>query len=145
MKINDVILKTITKAVVLIIITFGIYLFFSGHNSPGGGFIGGLVLASAFVLLFLTYDVETVSEGVPISFKKLSAFGVLLAVSSGLVPIFFGQPFLSQSFGYFDLPLFGKTELATVTIFEAGVALTVVGVVVNIILSISEGSNKWKP
>src|SRR5690606_26139251 len=104
MKINDVILKTVAKAVVLVIITFGIYLFFSGHNTPGGGFIGGLVLASAFVLLFLSYDVETVSEGVPISFKKLSAFGVLLSLSSALAPVFFGKPFLSQSFGYFDLP-----------------------------------------
>lgn len=140
MKINNVILKTVAKAVVLVIITFGIYLFFSGHNTPGGGFIGGLVLASAFVLLFLTYDVETVSEGIPISFKKMSAFGVLLSASSALAPVFFGQPFLSQSFGYFDLPVFGKTELATVTVFEAGIALTVVGVVVNIILSISEGT-----
>ncbi|WP_203333814.1 Na(+)/H(+) antiporter subunit B [Planococcus beigongshangi] len=140
MKINDVILKTVAKAVVLVILTFGLYLFFSGHHTPGGGFIGGLVLASGFVLLFLSYDVETVSEGIPISFKKLSAVGVLISMSSALVPVFFGQPFLSQSFGYFDLPLLGKTELATVTIFEAGIALTVVGVVVNIILSISEGT-----
>lgn len=144
MKINDVILKTVVKGVVLIILTLSIYLFLSGHHTPGGGFIGGLVMASAFVLLFLTYDVETVSEGIPISFKKMSAIGVLISVSSATFPIFLGQPFLSQSFGYFDLPIFGKTELATVTIFEAGIALTVVGVVVNIILSISEGSNKWK-
>lgn len=140
MKINDVILKTVAKAVVLVILTFGLYLFFSGHHTPGGGFIGGLVLASGFVLLFLSYDVETVSEGIPISFKKLSALGVLISMTSALVPVFFGKPFLSQSFGYFDLPIFGKTELATVTIFEAGIALTVVGVVVNIILSISEGT-----
>lgn len=45
---------------------------------------------------------------------------------------------MSQTFAYFDLPVFGETELTTVTIFEAGVALTVVGVLVTIILSISE-------
>lgn len=138
MKINDVILKTVAKAVVLIILTFGVYLFLSGHNSPGGGFVGGLVLASAFVLLFLSYDTETVKDAIPIDFKKLSAFGVLLALVSGLAPLLFGQNFLEQSFDYFNLPIFGKTELATVLIFEAGIALTVVGVVVNIILSISE-------
>ncbi|MBD8014677.1 Na(+)/H(+) antiporter subunit B [Planococcus wigleyi] len=138
MNINDVILKTVSKAVVLIILTFGIYLFFSGHNEPGGGFIGGLVIASAFVLMFLSYDSETVSGALPIDFKKLSALGVLLAMISGIAPMFFGGAFLSQSFGYFDLPIFGKTELATVTVFEGGIALTVVGVVVNIILSISE-------
>ncbi|MDE4084390.1 Na(+)/H(+) antiporter subunit B [Planococcus maritimus] len=138
MGINDVILKTVAKAVVLIILTFGIYLFLSGHNSPGGGFVGGLVLASAFVLMFLSYDTETVKDAIPIDFKKLSAFGVLLAVLSGLGPLLFGQNFLAQSFDYFNLPIFGKTEIATVLIFEAGIALTVVGVVVNIILSISE-------
>ena len=63
---------------------------------------------------------------------------MLLAVLSGLGPLLFGQNFLEQSFDYFNLPIFGKTELATVLIFEAGIALTVVGVVVNIILSISE-------
>lgn len=138
MKINDVILKTVSKAAVLIIFTFGIYLFLSGHNEPGGGFIGGLVLASAFVLLFLSHDSETISDAIPLDFKKISALGVLIAFASSTAPMFFGQPFMSQSFGYFDLPIFGKTELATVTVFEAGVALTVIGVVVNIIFSISE-------
>lgn len=41
MKINDVILRTVTKIVVFIILTLSVYLFFSGHYSPGGGFIGG--------------------------------------------------------------------------------------------------------
>ncbi|MDN7245089.1 Na(+)/H(+) antiporter subunit B [Planococcus shenhongbingii] len=138
MKINDVILKTVSQAGVLIILTFGVYLFLSGHNQPGGGFIGGLVLATAFVLMFLTFDSDTVNKAIPFDFKKISAIGVLLAFSSSTVPMFFGQPFMSQSFGYFNLPIFGKTELATVTIFETGVALTVIGVVVNIITSISE-------
>ena len=138
MKINDVILKTVSQAGVLIILTFGVYLFISGHNQPGGGFIGGLVLATAFVLMFLTFDSETVNKAIPFDFKKISALGVLLAFSSSTLPMFFGQPFMSQTFGYFDLPIFGKTELATVTIFESGVALTVIGVVVNIITSISE-------
>src|SRR5690606_34433856 len=116
----------------------GVYLFLSGHNQPGGGFIGGLVLATAFVLMFLTFDSETVNKAIPFDFKKISALGVLLAFSSSALPMFFGQPFMSQTFGYFDLPIFGKTELATVILFESGVALTVIGVVVNIITSISD-------
>ncbi|MBO1910985.1 Na(+)/H(+) antiporter subunit B, partial [Microvirga sp. 3-52] len=76
MKTNDVILRTVTKAVVFIILTFGVELFFAGHNSPGGGFIGGLVLSSALVLLFLVYDIETVQQGIPVDFKKVAAVGV---------------------------------------------------------------------
>lgn len=138
MKINDVILQTVTKIVVFIILTFGVELFLSGHNNPGGGFIGGLVLSSAFVLLYLVFDIEKVHKGIPFDFKKIAAFGVLLAVGTGLGSVLFGASFLTQTAGYFNLPVFGETGLSTVVLFEAGVALTVVGVVVTIILSISE-------
>lgn len=138
MKINDVILRTITKIIVFIILTFGVYLFLAGHNTPGGGFIGGLVLASAIVLLYLTSDIESIRKSLPFDFKLVAALGVLLATGTGFGSIIFGVPFMSQTFAYFELPIFGKTELTTVTIFEAGVALAVVGVVVTIILSMSE-------
>ncbi|HJH10420.1 MAG TPA: Na(+)/H(+) antiporter subunit B [Metalysinibacillus jejuensis] len=138
MKINDVILRTVTKAVVFIILTLGVYLFFAGHHAPGGGFIGGLVLASGIVLLYLAYDIETVHRGVPFNFKKVAAVGVLLATGTGIGSIFFDVPFLTQTGKYITLPILGKTSFSTVTLFEAGVALTVVGTVVTIILSISE-------
>lgn len=138
MKINDVILQTVTRIVVFIILTLAFYLFFSGHNSPGGGFVGGLVLAAAFVLLCLAYDIETVREGIPVDFKQVAAFGAFITVSSGFGAILFDKPFLSQAFDFYNIPFFGEVELATVTIFELGVAMTVVGVVVTIILSISE-------
>lgn len=138
MRINDVILQTITKLVVFIILTFGVELFLAGHNNPGGGFIGGLVLSSALVLLFLVYDIETVRKGIPVDFKKVAAIGVLFAVGTGFGSVLFGVDFLTQTFTMVNLPVFGATELATVLLFEIGVALTVVGTVVTIILSISE-------
>jgi multicomponent Na+:H+ antiporter subunit B len=138
LKINDVILRTVTKIVVFIILTFGVELFLSGHHNPGGGFIGGLVLSSAFVLMYLVHDIETVQKGVPWDYKKIAALGVLLAVGTGVGSVLFGAEFLTQTASHFNLPVFGNTELSTVLLFEAGVALTVVGVVVTIILSISE-------
>lgn len=138
MKINNVILRTVAKLVSFIILTLAVYLFLSGHHSPGGGFIGGLVLASALVLLFIVYDIETIRTALPFDFKKVAAFGAFLSVGTGFGALIFGEEFLSQTFDYFDLPFFGETELATVMLFEAGVALAVVGVVVTIILSISE-------
>lgn len=137
LKINDVILQSITKIVVFIILTLAVYLFFSGHNNPGGGFVSGLILASALVLLFLAFDTDTIQKGIPIDFKLIAAFGTLLIVLTGLGSIIVGVPFLSQTFTFIDLPFFGEIELATVTVFETGVSLAVVGVVVTIILSIS--------
>ncbi|MER1958736.1 MAG: Na(+)/H(+) antiporter subunit B [Solibacillus sp.] len=138
MKVNDVILKTVVRFVVFIVFTLGVYLFFAGHNAPGGGFIGGLVLGSGIVLLYITYDIETVHKGMPFDFKRVAALGVLLATGTAVASLFFDAPFLTQTDGYFDIPLLGEKHLSTVTIFEAGVALTVVGTLVTIILNISE-------
>lgn len=135
---NDVILRTVVKGVVLIILTLGVYLFFSGHNAPGGGFIGGLVLGSAIVLLYITYDIETIQKKMPFDFKKVAALGVLLTTGTAMGSLYFDVPFLSQTDGYFHIPFLGEKHLTTVTIFEAGVALTVIGTLVTIILSISE-------
>lgn len=138
MRVNDVILNTVTKLVVFIILTFGVELFFAGHNNPGGGFIGGLVLSSAIVLLYLVYDIETVHKSIPVDFKKVAALGVFFVIGTGLGGVIFGEAFLTQAFSYFNFPIFGETELATVVLFEIGVALTVVGTVATIILSISK-------
>lgn len=138
MKINEVILQSVSKIVVFIILTLALYLFFSGHDAPGGGFIGGLVLASAFVLLLLAFDIETIRRSIPVNFTVVAAVGAMIVVLTGLGALLFGEPFLTQTFVQLSLPFFGLTEFSTVTIFEIGVALTVVGVVVTIILSISE-------
>ena len=138
MKINDVILRTVTKIVVFIILTFGVELFISGHDDPGGGFSGGLVLASALLLLYMTSDIETVHKGIPFDFKKIAGLGVFLAVAGSLIPLLFNENFLTQKKGIFEFPIFGATELSMELLFEAGVALTVVGVVVTILLTISE-------
>ena len=138
MKINDVILQSIAKIVVFIILTLALYLFFAGHHSPGGGFVAGLILAAAIVLLCLTFDVETVKEGLPVDFKLVAALGAFIVVACGIGATVFGVDFLTQAFATIHLPFFGDVDLTTVTIFESGVTLAVVGVVVTIILSISE-------
>ena len=138
MKINDVILQSIAKIVVFIILTLAFYLFFAGHNSPGGGFVAGLILAAAIVLLCLAFDIETVKEGLPVDFKLVAALGAFIVVACGIGATVFGVDFLTQAFATIHLPFFGDVDLTTVTLFESGVTLAVVGVVVTIISSISE-------
>ena len=145
MKINDLILRTVSRFVAFIILTLAIYLFFAGHYAPGGGFIGGLVIASGFVLLYLTYDIERIEKAIPLDFKKLAAFGVFLAVGTGFGSVLYGADFLTQVAHKYDVPFIGEKEIGTVMIFEMGVALTVVGVVMTIIVGIAEGSDDtWK-
>ncbi|GAK02768.1 LOW QUALITY PROTEIN: Na(+) H(+) antiporter subunit B [Geomicrobium sp. JCM 19037] len=136
MKANDVILQTVTKVVSFIILSFAAYLFFAGHHDPGGGFIGGLVTASALVLLFLAFDIRTISNGIPINYRLLVGIGLAVSTVTAVGRSYDSR--FSHTFEYVDFPLFGEIELATSVLFELGVVLTVVGGTLTIILSISE-------
>ncbi|MDD4335075.1 MAG: Na(+)/H(+) antiporter subunit B [Desulfotomaculaceae bacterium] len=137
-KLNDVILRTVTKTAVVIILTFSINLFISGHHRPGGGFIGGLAFVTAILLLFLVYDIEMVRKNIPIDFKVFAGIGVLISVFTGVGGMIAGKPFLSQAFGRVALPMFGETEMATSVLFDVGVALAVIGTSLTIIMSIGD-------
>lgn len=135
---NDVILSSVTKVAVVIILSFAVNLFVSGHHHPGGGFIGGLTFAAGIILLFLTHDIESVRKNIPLDFKVVAAIGVLISILTGVGAWIFDESFLTQGFGYFDLPIFGKTELATAVLFDVGVALAVIGTSLTIIMSIGD-------
>lgn len=138
MKFTDVILHTATKVLVFIILTFSIYVMFAGHHNPGGGFVGGLVTASAIVLLYIAFDAPTVREIIPLDFKLVGALGVILAVLTGSASLLYDVPFLTQSYMIVDTPLTGEIELASALLFDIGVYLAVVGTTMTIITSISE-------
>ena len=95
MKENDVVLRTVTKLVVFILLTFGFYVFFAGHNNPGGGFIGGLIFSSAFILMFLAFNVEEVLESLPIDFRILMIIGALVSSITAIIPMFLENHFVS--------------------------------------------------
>lgn len=138
MKFSDVIIQTVTQVLTFIILAFAVYILLAGHHHPGGGFIAGLVTASAFVLLYIAFGRRFVQNGVPVDFKLVAAAGVLIALSTGAGALLFGAPFLTQTFGTVSLPGFGEADLATAVLFDVGVYLAVVGTTLTIISSISE-------
>ncbi|AZB44224.1 Na(+)/H(+) antiporter subunit B [Bacillus sp. FJAT-42376] len=138
LKTNDLILQTVVKVVFFIIFIYSVYIFFAGHYTPGGGFVGGLMTSSAIVLLLLAYDVKTVAAVIPFNFLKIAATGLLLALGTGMASFFYKVPFLTHAHGPVHLPFFGEVELASATAFDLGVYLVVVGVTMTIIQTIGE-------
>jgi multicomponent Na+:H+ antiporter subunit A len=122
---NDVILRTVSKLAIVLILLYSLYLFYMGHHHPGGGFIGGLMASAALLLLAVTSGID-----------RLTAIGILIALLTGVGSFLFDAPFLSHDFDYFDIPLLGELELATATIFDFGVYLTVIGVASTILFAI---------
>ncbi|MEK3937535.1 Na(+)/H(+) antiporter subunit B [Sporosarcina sp. FSL W7-1349] len=136
MKTNDVILQTTTKVVFFMIFLFSIHIFFAGHYTPGGGFVGGLLTTGAIVLLLLAFDLKTIQRALPFNFTIVIAVGLILALGTASASIFFNVPFFTHAFDDFTLPLFGVTSLHTAMAFDAGVYLVVVGAAITIIQTI---------
>src|SRR5699024_12516809 len=124
---NNVILQTASKFAFFLIILFSIYIFFAGHNSPGGGFVGGLLTTGAFVLLLLAYDINTVQMLLPFNSMIMVAVGLLVALGMASASLLVNVPFITDAFIDDDLRLLGVTVLHPATIFDAGVSDVLVG------------------
>ncbi len=119
------ILPSAARLVVPVQSVFAVYLLLRGHNLPGGGFIGGLVLASALVLRVMV-DPARAPKWDPIA---LTGAGLLLALGSAVMPLFIGLPFFTGLWGgELWLPTIGKLKLGTPLLFDTGVFLVVTGV-----------------
>ena len=144
---TTVIARTAARVVVPIILVTSVALLLSGHNLPGGGFIGGVLTVTAFVLMYVVFGLEfleanvldvgvdtTGSHGLVEWYRWLFAGGLALAVGSGLVPLLFGRPFLTQGVLFLEgVPLYGELEVASALAFDLGVYLTVVGALLTIL------------
>ncbi len=129
----SLILARVTRVVFHVILLYSIFILFKGHNEPGGGFIAGLMTSVAFVLVYIAFNIETVARTIPVKFKYVIALGLLFAVGTGLGAVVMGYPFLSHTYGYIELPLFGEVEIASSLGFDIGVYLVVVGATLLII------------
>ncbi|SOC44112.1 Na(+)/H(+) antiporter subunit B [Salinicoccus kekensis] len=147
---NDVFLKYTAKVVFLVIITFSINLFFSGHYTPGGGFVGGLLAAGAIILLLLAYDLKTLRKMLRIDDKRTITLGLAISFIIPILLMFFGTPLFTHQYTYLQLPVFGEVPIHTAVIFDVGVYITVAGTTLLIItllaseqfMAESEGADK---
>ena len=120
-------LQVLARFTLPLALLVSVYIFLRGHNEPGGGFVAGLVTSVALVLLQVAYGQRWVMERLPFSAVRLAGAGVLIAGVTGLASWFLGYPFLTSTFGHFNIPLVGEVELASAMAFDFGVYCTVVG------------------
>jgi multicomponent K+:H+ antiporter subunit A len=106
-----------------------IFLFMRGHNEPGGGFIAGLVTAVALIIQYVASGVGWTQQRLGRDLHQVIGGGILIAALTGIGAWIWGFPFLTGWFDYFDVPLQGEVELASAVLFDLGVYLTVVAVV----------------
>lgn len=133
---GSIIIATATRYLFPLLLTFSLFVLLRGHNEPGGGFVGGLVAASAYALYFLAFGVESAKKTLKVHPVKLVAAGLSITLASAVLPLFFGKQFMTGIWCDYHLPIFGK--VGTPFMFDIGVYVLVIGIVLEIIFALAE-------
>ena len=108
----------------------------AGHNLPGGGFAGGLLAGIAFAIRYVAGGRFELEQAIKMPAGIILGSGLAIAALAGVVPLFFG----GQVFQAYDvevlLPFFGHVHFASAMVFDIGVYLVVIGLVIDVLRSL---------
>nr|WP_269149925.1 hydrogen gas-evolving membrane-bound hydrogenase subunit E [Nesterenkonia alkaliphila] len=133
---RSIIFEVVTRLMFHAIILLSVYLLLAGHNTPGGGFAGGLLAGLAFLLRYLAGGRYELEAAIPFSAGALMGWGLAVACFTGVLPLIFGGHAFQSFIVDFDLPIFGEHHLVSSVLFDVGVYLVVVGLIVDVLRSL---------
>ncbi len=141
-------LRMAARLVLPLALAVSVYIFWRGHNLPGGGFIAGLITAVALVLQYMALgqqraDALLHGRGGQ-RFTRWIGAGLAIAGFTGVGAFAFGKPFLTSAYGHPTVALLGELPLATAALFDLGVYITVVGATM-LMLSVLGAASKEPP
>jgi multicomponent Na+:H+ antiporter subunit B len=126
-----------------LLLLFSLFLLLRGHNAPGGGFSGGLVAGSAFILAALARGTGHVLQQMPCSVDTLVRLGIFCALAAGLLPLLFGQGVFSALWIEPKIPIIGTA--GSFLLFDAGVYLLVMGFVIGVLVQMARDVHQSQP
>ncbi|WP_181720751.1 Na+/H+ antiporter subunit A [Nocardia gipuzkoensis] len=133
---RSMVLQITTRLVFPTIMVLSVYFFFSGHNAPGGGFAGGLTAGLALTLRYLAGGRYELGEALPVDAGHVLGAGLLLAAGTAVSSLLLGAPPLSSAIIEVSLPVVGHVKVVTALLFDLGVYLIVVGLVLDVLRSL---------
>ena len=132
--VNTMILRETTRRLVPLILIFSVFLLLRGHEHPGGGFVGGLVASIALSLYAFVFGPQAARGLLRVDPRAVGAVGLAVAIASGFVgSIRDAAPFLTSQWG-----TLAGLKIGTPVIFDVGVYLVVIGVVLSFVIGIKE-------
>jgi multicomponent Na+:H+ antiporter subunit A len=133
---RSLVLEVATRMIFPLIMVLSAYFFFAGHNTPGGGFAGGLTAGLALVLRYLAGGRYELGETLPLDAGKILGTGLALSAATAVASLLLGAPVLSSAVLQFDIPVLGHIKLVTALFFDLGVYLIVLGLVLDVLRSL---------
>lgn len=135
---NSLILRTVDRLLGSLLLMASLFLLWRGHNEPGGGFAGGLMAASAFVLHAIAAGPAAGRDALRIPPTLLIPIGLGVALIAAMIAFIAGNSFFTGQWITLGLPGGADVKLGTPLLFDVGVYLVVVGIALTIILSLME-------
>jgi multicomponent K+:H+ antiporter subunit A len=117
-----------------------IYFLLRGHHAPGGGFVGGLVMATGLIAQFMVGGTLWVEARLRLYPLTLVAAGLLAAGTAGMLAWWSSSPFLTARALDLRVPLLGDVHLSSVLLFDLGVYLLVIGATVLMLIALAHQS-----
>lgn len=135
---NTVIFRAFAPYLTALMLIYSVFVTLRGHNEPGGGFIGGLIAASAFAIYGIAFGPGAMRRAAVVHPISVAACGLLLSALSGLPSLVFAEPYLTSQ--WVSPTVFGTViDLSTPMLFDIGVYLVVVGAFTSIALILEDG------
>ena len=133
---RSILLEVVVRLLFHALIVLSIFVLLVGHNAPGGGFAGGLIAGMALVARYLAGGRHELGEAAPIGAGALLGTGMLLAAGTALAPLFVGADALTSAWFTVNLGPIGSFDFVTSTVFDIGVYLVVIGLVLDVLRSL---------
>ena len=116
------------------------YFLLRGHNAPGGGFVGGLVMATAVIAQYMVGGTMWVESRLRVHPQIWIGAGLLAAGAAGTSAWWLQVPFLTALTWNFPFPLLGEVHLSSALVFDLGVFMLVFGATLLMLIALAHQS-----
>jgi multicomponent K+:H+ antiporter subunit A len=136
LRISAVLVRLLFPAIGLV----SVFILLRGHDAPGGGFVGGLIMATGVIAHYMVGGTIWVEKRLDVHPLVLIGLGLLAAVSAGVIAWASSRPFLTARVADLHVPALGEVHLSSVLLFDLGVYLLVVGATLLILVALAHQS-----
>ena len=135
-------LEVVARLVHPSILIVAVYLLFAGLHHPGGGFAAGLVAALGLVLRRLAGGPHELGAAAPVAPGTLLGAGLVLTAGYAIAGVVFTDELLAGAKWSIHAPLIGRLEIATSLVFEVGIALIILGLVLDVLRTLGDSRSQ---
>ncbi len=130
---RSLLLEVVTRMIFHIIVVFSVYVLFVGHDEPGGGFAAGLIVGLALALRYIAGGAFELGEAAPWDPGILMGIGLFISSATAVYGVIAGGAALQSTILKASVPVLGDLKFVTSSIFDIGVYLIVIGLVLDVL------------